>query len=94
MLGRTISHYTIIEKIGEGGMGIVYKAEDLKLERPVALKFLSATLIKDKNSKLRFINEAKAASNLQHVNICTITRLMRPTKGNYSFAWIIIRVKR
>lgn len=72
MIGRTISHYQILAKLGEGGMGIVYQAEDLKLKRPVALKFLPPALTADSETKKRFIHEARTASSLQHSNICTI----------------------
>ena len=72
MIGKTISHYRIIEKIGGGGMGIVYKAQDINLDRLVALKFLPPTFYQDDEAKQRFILEAKAASSLQHQNICTI----------------------
>jgi len=72
MIGKTISHYKILEKLGEGGMGVVYKAQDTKLDRIVALKFLSKHLLCDEEGKTRFVHEAKAASAPDHPDITAI----------------------
>jgi serine/threonine protein kinase/Tfp pilus assembly protein PilF len=81
MIGKIISHYKIIEEIGRGGMGLVYKAEDIKLKRSVALKFLPTELTRDPEAKARFIREAQAASALQHHNICTIHDIDETPEG-------------
>jgi serine/threonine protein kinase len=72
MVGKTLLHYDILEKLGEGGMGVVYKAKDTKLDRFVALKFLPFHLTKKETELARFIQEAKAAAAFNHPNVCTI----------------------
>ena len=72
MVGATISHYKITAKLGEGGMGVVYKAEDTRLKRVIALKFLSTQALGDEDQKARFLREAQAAALLDHPNIAAV----------------------
>ena len=86
LIGRMVSHYRILEKIGSGGMGTVYKAKDTKLDRLVALKFLPPHLSQTEEEKKRFIHEAKAASALDHLNICSIYEINQTEDGQMFIA--------
>jgi serine/threonine protein kinase/tetratricopeptide (TPR) repeat protein len=81
MVDKIISHYKLLEKIGEGGMGVIYKAEDTRLKRIVALKLLPPELTRDPDTKIRFIHEAQAASKLEHPNICTVFEIDETEDG-------------
>jgi serine/threonine-protein kinase len=86
MVGRTVSHYRILEELGGGGMGVVYRAEDTRLKRTVALKFLAPELTRDPAAKRRFVKEAQAASSLDHPNICTIHEIEETEDGQLFLA--------
>ncbi len=90
MVGKTILHYKIIEKIGEGGMGVVYKAEDTKLKREVAIKFLPRQISASDEERERFKIEAQAAASLNHPNIATIYAIEEVDGDTYNltFRWV------
>jgi len=84
VIGRTVTHYKILEKLGEGGMGVAYKAQDTSLKRRVALRFLPRELSRDPEAKKRFVQDAQAASALERPNVCNIHEIDK-TKDGKSF---------
>jgi serine/threonine protein kinase len=86
LTGRTVSHFRIGEPLGSGGMGVIYQAEDVRLGRPVALKFLAPELTRDEEAKARFLTEARAASALDHPNLCTILEVGESEEGQIFLA--------
>jgi serine/threonine-protein kinase len=86
MIGQTISHYKVVDKLGEGGMGVVYKAEETRLDRSVALKFLPPAVATQEAAKKKIIHEVKTASSLDHPNICAIYEIDETLEGQMFIA--------
>jgi serine/threonine protein kinase/tetratricopeptide (TPR) repeat protein len=86
MIGETISHYRVVERLGRGAMGLVYKAQDLKLDRPVAIKFISREIASNPEQRARFVREARTASVLDHPNICTVYEFGETEQGDLFIA--------